>query len=292
MGPWLAALLLTGATVEVAPNPCTSSVAVSAAVLARTDAAVRVILVPEGEDLLLTLQAPNHPPQTRPLGLRPGECPLVPELVAVLTERYVRALPAWTWAPRAAPIPPPPAWANTPPRPLGLAGRPRWETRVGLEAGGGAGLPSPDLALRLRGHLVAHHHGGDGPRPGVGVFVAVSFSPRLGFGSDGAITVLAPAAGVTGSLELGRFRATLGLAGGLLAAWARGFERASNTVDPLLEAELRLRATLVGPLYGGLSAQVPLLGHRFTRADEGVARRTAPLTLGLFLGLEQILAFF
>lgn len=289
MAPGLVALLLAGVTVEVAPNPCTSTVAVAAAVQRRVDVAVQVHLRPEGDDLVLTLQAPNQPPLERPLGLRPGDCPLVPELVAVLTERYVRALPAWTWAPRAPPEAPAGPPRATAPRALG---GPRWRVSLGADLGGTLGVPGPTPGLRARGAATARDH----PRPGVGavveLFVAGALVPDQALGEGGQVLTGSPSAGAAAGLAVGPGALTVGLAGGLTLARASGFERASGAATPLLELEVRARLRLLGPLYAGLGLQVPLLLHRYTRAEGGAALTEPPLSLGLFVGFDRTLAFF
>ena len=286
MGPWLAALAVAGVTVEVAPNPCTSSVAVAAAVARRTDAAVTLRLEPAGEDLRLTLEAPNQPPASRPLGVGPADCALVPELVAVLTERYVRALPAWTWAPRSPPAPPrSEARARASPTPPAL--HPRWRLVASADVGAGLGFGGavPGARGRVEVALVGGRFGG-------AAFGAVGVTPDRAFGADGRLTVVQAGAGVAAVLREGPIRASLGVAAGVSMAQASGFERASSSVEPLLEAELRGLVALPLGLYAGASAQLPLVRRRYVREELGLIVEEPGLTVGLVLGFAHAVAFF
>lgn len=277
--------LIAGVVVQVHANPCTSSTAVDAA-LAHLDAPrVGLELTPVDEGFEVRLRAGRAADLVRTLVVAPADCDLVPQMLALMTERFVRALPAHTWAPRA----PATAGAWSPQQSLPLTPmlrHPRHTLAWGLDAGASLGSRGQGPAVQLHTHLDLRRS-----RLGLTLGLGTRWEPSRSVGdSGGSVTWVSAWLGLGGfaRLELGplplRFEA--GVAGGLAHGQGRGFEGASADTVALVEG--MARAVAQGPfdLYGGLEARVNLVGPRF--ADYEVAR----LRLGLFLGIHHDLAFF
>jgi len=283
VGP-LALGLLVGVTVHVHPNACTSSTAVQAAVQAVTQAPVRLDVAPTATGLRVHFMAANQPVTIRDVPVAEADCPFVPQVIALMTQRYVRALPAYTWAPRA------------PPQTLRLQGqlslpntpeyrRHRYALAWGVDMAGGRGITGPGWAAQVRAHLDLSQR-----RWGVALPIGLRWEPSITLQQGGSVRWLSGWLGLAGFVRgaLGPLtvRAELGLCAGFSAGQAEGFEGASADTVGLVETQVR--GLVLGPsgLYGGIEARVNLVGPSF--ADYRVPR----LRLGLLLGIRKDVAFF
>lgn len=276
--------LLVSVTVHVHPNPCTSSTAVQAAVQAVTQAPIRLDVAPTAGGLRVHFMAANQPVTIRDVPVAAADCPLVPQVIALMTQRYVRALPAYTWAPRA---PPQPlrmlgqlSLSNTP-----LHRRHRYALAWGLDVGGGRGLTGPGWAAQVRAHVDLSQK-----RWGLAVPIGLRWEPSIALQQGGSVRWLTGWLGVAGFVQgaVGPvpLRGELGVCAGFSAGQAQGFEGAS--ADTVALVETQVRGVMLGPwgLYGGVEARLNLVGPRF--ADYRAPR----LRLGLVLGIRKDVAFF
>ncbi len=281
----LLALALIGVTVQVEAQSCTSSTAIQAAVAARIDLPVELTVSASQDGLEVRFLAPGHPPLVRTLSLAPEDCPYVPQMLALMTERFVRALPEHTWAARAPPAPSPDRVR------LSLSLTPtnrhhRASLGIGMEAGASLGLSAGETGGYLRPHLDL----GIGPNFGLSTALGLRLEPNISLANGGSVRWLAGWAGLSAftqyrvvNLDL---RAEVGMSGGLAAGTGQGFEGASSDRVPQVEGMIRLRIGGQTGLFGGLETRLNIAGPSF--ADYEAPR----VRLGLFFGFQRDIAFF
>lgn len=297
MAPWLALGLLAGVTVHADPatEACAPTAAVAEAVEQRVRAPVHVRLVlvegdAAGLSVELRIRAPRAAPFDKRIALDRADCALLPRMVALVVERWVRALPARTWAPRAPPEPLAPeprrTLVSTP-----VARYPHWSVRTGGDAGASLGTSGTDPGLRLRAHADLAR----GEALGLTGLVSLTWVPDAPFGPDGRVRVVRPTAGLAGFGELTAgstvLRGELGVHAGAAFGQGFGFERASAASGASGSAEARVSATFTGGWYAGAAAEFGLIRTAFTR-DGADAYREAAVRFGVFLGFSRAVAFF
>lgn len=281
----LLALALISVTVQVETQTCTSSTAIQAALVARVDVPVELKVSPLQDGLEVQFLAPGHPPLIRRIRLVPEDCPLVPEMLALMTERFVSALPAHTWAPRAPAAQSPLQIRSS----LALTPKDRHHTMsLGLGADGGAtlGLTAGDPGFYVRPHVDLSI----GANFGISTALGLRVEPSVDLENGGTVRWVSGWGGLSAFARHRwtdyEVRADAGFSAGIAAGSARGFEGAASDQVPLVES--MIRGAVGGPrgLFGGLEARVSIAGPRF-------AEYQAPrVRLGLFFGWRKDIAFF
>lgn len=282
---------LAGATVEVAEGTCTSSRAVALALGDYVEAAPMTVSVAPTEDgVEVRISAPAVAPMVRRLTLTPADCGVLPRMLALMAERYARALPRRSWARRAPPVAPPtPSHLSLSKTPADR--HPSYALALTADAGGTLGLDGAGPGLQA-GASLELLSGRLGLLAGLGARVV----PRVALGAGGALRVTAPWIEVGGLARgpLGPFEAhaRLGVAVGAAIGEARGFEGASTDVGALVEPSLRVGLQLPRGLVFAVEGRLRAVGARFTGSDAGFAYESPLVRVGVLLGIRRALAFF